>query len=85
MEDPFLLKPPSNPIDRIHALARDLAYGVVTGLFSMPFVTNDLDEIFTLRKQKEFEETVLEKWGNIYELFKLLTTFGYLESRNAGY
>lgn len=91
MENPLELPVPSNPIQRIHDFARDIAYGSIQGYWPSEISVDQNGNwiiIETFRKKVGLfpdEETFLKKWYPknlayaVAPSFSLLLSFGYLE------
>ena len=88
MEDPRTIQPPKDHLDRIHAFARDLAYGVVQNDWHPEFHivgANDFQEEWTVegseRYQRLFKAFRDRKWGpsSPHPRASFLVVFGYLE------
>ena len=80
MENPLELSVPDDPIERIHALARDIAYGAAQKMWTPHFLVNLVDN------EAEISDAGLntglnEKWQDFHNYYAvpLLVSFGYLE------
>ncbi|MBL8165144.1 MAG: toll/interleukin-1 receptor domain-containing protein [Anaerolineae bacterium] len=94
MDDPLKQPPPSDPIERIHALARDLAYGALNKLWGSRF---NVSRKFEGRNHPTNQPVVSvgwynltgnydaidiyisNKWSDEYPPVDLLISFGYLQ------
>ncbi|NDJ79155.1 MAG: toll/interleukin-1 receptor domain-containing protein [Chloroflexi bacterium] len=83
MQNPLELPVPDDPVQRIHHLARDLAYGAVYGLWTPESV------VFRAGSQVVWADnatgmplqTLLNKWDAALPNIDLLAAFGYLYLR----
>lgn len=88
MENPHVLPAPADPLERAHAFARDLAYGVVSGLWDIDvnatafvggfqwYVTNVTDQ------HEVFERLLDEKWQSNPPRPQILVLMGYLQQNS---
>jgi len=85
MDDPLKQSPPEDPVERIHMLARDLAYGALNGLWapkiSVVFVARD--ELYWAghgsgQQNQNLLEYLEQKWNDQHPSADLLVSFGYL-------
>ncbi len=76
LEDPI----PDDPIQRVHALARDLAYGVVKGFWSAEILVTFSrgGEIWRVLPHNE-SVSLSEKWEAQYPFVSIFVSFGYLQ------
>jgi TIR domain len=93
MDDNPLEQPaPTNPLERIHTLARDLAYGAMNGLWSskisLSFVARDeYWWISTEGNEVSISDYLETKWQNEQPSANVLMSFGYfslLAERESG-
>ena len=93
MTDDLLRQPaPENPVERIHTLARDLAYGALNGRWSpkigIAFIGGDqYGWLSQVGDPSPLMEYLVEKWNDRPPPAELLTSFGYfnwLEERESG-
>lgn len=92
MDDPLKQPPPSDPIERIHALARDLAYGAVNGKWSsrISISYEPVDRfvwINNIGNPMNIDEYLTDKWNELNPSADVLTSFGYMqqvEKRESG-
>lgn len=75
---------PLVPVERVHRLARDLAWGAVNGLWQARMIIegNHLD--FIRREDRANFQTYLLKWKRQVPSIHLLSSFGYLEQKQEG-
>jgi hypothetical protein len=81
MDNPHTLKPPTNPIERIHAFARDLAYGAIMkewGSEIRMYLAEDGASFIGQDGGDKLTALITEKWEKQYPGIDLLQTFGYL-------
>jgi hypothetical protein len=81
MENPHTLQPPNDPIERIRALARDLAYGAVVGLWPTELrAWQDEDKLnfAGMSGGDKLQAVLTEKWHNDFPNLSLLLALGYL-------
>lgn len=84
MENPHELPAPEDVIERVHAFARDLAYGVVVGLWpprlSVPVRATGTESWsgVGLFGDDNLDKLVKKKWGNKPPSIFLLQAYGYL-------
>ncbi|GAB1420687.1 hypothetical protein MASR2M15_07980 [Anaerolineales bacterium] len=80
MLNPLELAPPDDPIQQVHELARDLAYGAIHKHWSARLVKNG-DEIRGNDPvdRARLDEYMQKKWDRRYPASYLLEAFGYLE------
>jgi hypothetical protein len=84
LDDPLTIPVPTDPLERIHALARDLAYGAATKMWSTrilldPTGDRTIEEYVTLWGYPDLEKRVLQKWQNTDRPpLDVLAAFGYL-------
>jgi hypothetical protein len=82
-DNPLQQPPPDDPIQRIHALARDLAYGAIRGMWGVStIVTPEGQGEDWLAKESITEEGQLRsyltnKWNRVHPLSTYLLSFGY--------
>ena len=80
MENPQKLQVPTDPVERIHALAREIAYGSIIQNKFTPHLrvknANDQGEF----ADEGLNEYLKERWGNYHNYYSLhkLVSFGYL-------
>ncbi len=85
LDDPLNIPVPTDPLERIHALARDFAYGAATKLWSTRILLDysgdrTAEDYLTLWGYPDLEKRVLEKWkGADRPPLDVLAAFGYLE------
>ncbi len=85
MENPHELPAPIDPIERVHAFARDLAYGVAQGWWTSQLNVEIAGKTETWYFDLtldflDMEESFLDdKWQMRYPSWTLLMSFGYLE------
>lgn len=85
MDDPRLLPPPENHLDRIHAFALDLAYGFSVGEFPSKYIISGIDTPQTWigqtgRSQKDNLDSYLsEKWELAYPHSTELEMLNYIQ------
>lgn len=84
MDNPIEQPVPAEPVDRIHALARDLAYGAVTGQWSSRFNVawagpNMYTWINTEGNTGSIDDYLETKWDNQQPVADLLLSFGYVD------
>lgn len=96
MDDPRQLPIPDDPVERLYALAKDFAYGVVRGEYSPDFtVIDELGSEYWVghgnQPQVAAFHTLLEKWSipellaSTLEIFGLVRFIGRTESDNRRY
>ncbi len=83
MENPLKLPAPSDPIERVHALARDLAYGAIWEQWeSILYVEENqlkLGDWFNNQKHSDHLKRWMNiKWENFPPSLNLLLSFGYI-------
>src|SRR5687768_16099583 len=86
VDNPLVQRAPDDPIKRVFTFARDLAYGVVAGLWQPPFSTGSADVHPKWRAKTEyvggradpFAAFLREKWQNKAPSDYLLLSFGFL-------
>src|ERR1041385_8711106 len=84
MDNPLSLPVPEQPLDRIHAFARDLAYGALLGYWK-PGLTTVMygggGEEFMLHSPSSEREmdAFMNKWEKAHPSFETLRSFEYLE------
>ncbi len=77
LEDPV----PDDPIQRVHAFARDLAYGAVMGLWSSRLrvrIDSNLKEIWYDTIRRKELELLYQKWGSKLPSWSLTLSFEYM-------
>ncbi|MBZ0308547.1 MAG: toll/interleukin-1 receptor domain-containing protein [Anaerolineae bacterium] len=85
MNDPRLLPPPKNHLDRIRALALDLAYGFVNGEFPPRFQSasrnarQTLEGAGDINRNNNFKIYLDEKWKTHYPNAQDLELVGYAQ------
>jgi len=91
IENPFSFPAPTDPVDRVHAFARDLAYGAVTKIWSTTLIAvfyggrgRAAPDITSLWGVDELEDLLTRKWGNDIPSLDLLTSFGYMLTEESG-
>lgn len=93
MNDDLLKQPaPQNPMERIHTLARDLAYGALHGLWSPKIGIaamggGQYEWISQMGDPGPLFDYLVEKWNDKHPSADLLMSFGYvnwLERRESG-
>jgi TIR domain len=80
MDNPHELAPPTDPISRIRALARDFAYGAITNMWPAEirtFLTGNGWEFTGQEGSDAINAMLANKWNNQFPGFDLLQTFGY--------
>src|SRR5687768_14824304 len=88
MENPLQQPPSNDPIQRVHEFARDLAYGVASGLWNVPIVVSyvgsgqlawnvDLGSI--PESIDQFYEYVEKKWNDVPPSQYLMQSFEYFD------
>ena len=97
MDNPLEQPAPDDPIERVHTIARDLAYGVTMGLWGPSInASGSASGEYWLKNDSErdeqgndlFKRFLREKWNNDTPLSKLLLSFGYftlLRDGSSGY
>jgi hypothetical protein len=87
MDNPFEAPVPQNVIERVHAFARDLAYGVTLGLWHTQIHWRKLLNPDISMHSKVFADYLRPKWGTDFPSEYLMLSFGYFEDhdREAGY
>ncbi len=88
MEDRLLLPAPNDPIECVHAIAYDLAYGVAQGMWDTNIsIRESLNgdqrwQTWSNNKSKSnyFDTYINGKWSVKRPSFYMLLSFGYLES-----
>ncbi len=86
MDNPHTLQPPTDPLARIHAFARDLAYGAIMNMWGSEIRVYFDSEGLSLIGQDGGEKLVAlitDKWKGVYPSINLLQTFGYLVQTSA--
>src|ERR1041385_4153743 len=81
MDNPHKLSPPNDPVERIRALARDLAYGAVTAMWPAElriWIGQDGASFEGMQGGDKLREVLTEKWHNDIPDFNLLVVLGYL-------
>lgn len=79
MDDPLELAPPDDPIQRVHTLARDLAYGVSQGKWGAMLGLRTWSGWETMMDNYSLDEYFKNKWHDGPPLPDLMRAFGYLE------
>jgi len=79
MENPFNLVVPEGVIARVHAFARDLAYGATRGLWDTQIHWRKLLNPDISKHSKVFSQHLGPKWGTDFPSEYLLLSFGYFE------
>lgn len=87
MENPLKQTPPSDPMERIYTLARDLAYGAVNGNWS-PRIHEDFLGVgmptwintAPVGDMSTIDTYLEEKWGEDHPILDVLVSFGYMDS-----
>lgn len=77
MDDPMRQPAPENVVDRIHAFARDLAYGAAQGLWHTKIQWQQLTNPTISRTAQVFAERLAPKWGAEFPSEFLMLSFGY--------
>lgn len=78
LDDPL----PSDPVERIHRLARDLAWGAINNLWSARIEIRS-DKIVSPRSSKgTLLQNHLDHWGDKLPSANLMIAFGYLEEQS---
>jgi hypothetical protein len=91
MENPHELPAPTDPLERIHAFALDLAYGVSLGFWGTWFEviyalagnsrwSSDIQALND-KNQSKLSELLAGKWGENPPSENALVSFGYFEDR----
>jgi len=90
IDNPLELPAPEDPIERIHAFARDLAYGVSVGLWDTKFVTQyEANKIRWKAARSQpahvdpFRNYATKKWNDDPPWPNSLVSFGYLSETDA--
>src|SRR5215510_8902694 len=87
MENPLELAAPpeSEPIERIHALAKDMAYGAVHKMWTAHFRVNQPDGQAKI-DDDGLNRGLSHKWGDYHNYYAvpLLFSFGYLARSSPG-
>jgi hypothetical protein len=85
MENPLELPAPNDPIERVHTLARDLAYGVANGMWGTKIgvmSSSDGESWANWTTVKEGTQTfwnyLKRKWNNNQPSVDLMLSFEYL-------
>lgn len=86
MENPHELPAPTDPIERVHAFARDLAYGVAQGWWTSKFILQTLNDLRGYESffpddhsdKDQFDDLTNKKWASGQPSEYLLISFGYL-------
>src|SRR4051812_41050929 len=88
MDNPLELAPPSDPFQKIHDFARDLAYGSVMQGWSSGITSSMLagGEEYILHQpyQPEWLEKFDQKWQADHPTCQVLASFGYLKLDEVG-
>ncbi len=92
MDNPIEQPAPTDPLDRIHALARDLAYGAITGQWSSKINLSWAGpEQYSWISQEgstaAIDDYLEKKWNNDHPSANVLMSFGYfslLAERDSG-
>jgi hypothetical protein len=79
IDDPLELPPPDDPIQRVHTLARDLAYGVTQGKWGALINIRIWVEWRLVSDNYHLEGYFKDKWEGKQPAPDLLRAFGYLE------
>jgi hypothetical protein len=87
MENPHKFPPPNDPIERVRTLARDLAYGAITQMWSTEVrawaqIDGSLD-FSGMAGGDALQAMLTEKWQNSYPGFNLLEALGYVKLTDA--
>ena len=82
MANPFELPAPDDTIERVHELARDLAYGAAHGLWHSRIQWQVLLNPEISHIAKVFTENLTTKWYKKYPSEFLLLSFGYFSALN---
>src|SRR5262249_22668601 len=84
MENPLELPAPEDPIQRVHELARDLAYGAIRNYWSAKIAVtfeaaNErwIEARNVENPDKKLEKYLREKWDDKYPSRDLMLSFGY--------
>ncbi|MFN8372940.1 MAG: toll/interleukin-1 receptor domain-containing protein [Anaerolineae bacterium] len=81
MDNPHHLLPPSDPLERIHAFARDLAYGAIMNLWGAEirvYFGEDGASFIGQDGGDKLMALITDKWTKQYPPINLLQTFGYV-------
>jgi hypothetical protein len=88
MENPHELPAPEDPIEQVHAFARDLAYGVTQGWWTTQFSLKGEEhgELWLYYGEQTgqiyfaWSNLVTVKWQNFVPPYSLLLSFGYIQT-----
>ncbi|MEO8613113.1 MAG: toll/interleukin-1 receptor domain-containing protein [Chloroflexota bacterium] len=83
MDNPLELPAPQDPIERVHELARDIAYGAVHKIWTSHLrVEKSNDQAVFV--DKGLNEGLRSKWGEYHNYYSvhLLVSFGYITKSN---
>jgi hypothetical protein len=84
MEDPLKLPPPTDPIERVRAFARDLAYGAVSGMWPAKITQEFWEDQVLPVVNVELQSLLTGKWDSNYPALPLMDSFGYLSLISQG-
>jgi hypothetical protein len=94
IDNPLTLPAPTNFVDRVHAFARDLVYGVVNGLWNEVFIIYTDRWSVTWRsgnymvtdedQEHPFYQLIVNKWNGSPPSQNLLQAFGYYDKLQSG-
>jgi hypothetical protein len=88
MENPLQQPPSNDPIQRVHEFARDLAYGVASGLWNVPIVVSyvgsgqlawNVDIGSIPESIEQFYEYIEKKWNDVPPSQYLMQSFEYFD------
>jgi hypothetical protein len=91
MDNPLTLPAPPDPVERIHALARDFAYGAVNRIWSTTVIADFTEggrnnaKLVTLWGNDDLDSWLTEKWAEGFPSLDLLVAFGYFQPGDSGY
>lgn len=83
MENPFEQGVPADVLQRVHAFARDLAYGVTLGLWHSQIHWQKLLNPEISHHSRIFAQYLRPKWGGDFPSEYLMLSFGYFQEHGS--